>query len=356
MRHARRGFTLVELLVVIAIIGTLVALLLPAVQSARETARGNTCRNNLKQLMTALTSLDTQMKKLPGYSNELYNPNGPKTNGLPNQSSARRASWVVKCFPYMEETSLWDQWSGVFVDQSGQHVNPPAPSISSLTCPSNVPEVQGQPYLAYIGNSGWAFGEQSQTTQSREVAADGIFFDDNKNLNIGPEDKREPHPRLQMSLGGIADGTSKTMMLSESLHTIYWSYNVLTQAGQYVQEDGPSSKILDNKHIFGFVWKNNPSAMERINGDKNYDKNPPPNASDPMVSFSATGYEQYGFPCSNHPGSVNVAFGDVHVRTVAETMEPLIYAQLMTSNHNKSSLVSGTTSDRKLQQPTDDQY
>ena len=79
MRHTRRGFTLVELLVVIAIIGTLVALLLPAVQNARETARSNTCRNNLKQLSLALASMDTQLKKLPGYSNELFNPNGTKS-------------------------------------------------------------------------------------------------------------------------------------------------------------------------------------------------------------------------------------------------------------------------------------
>ena len=68
MRHERRGFTLVELLVVIAIIGTLVALLLPAVQSARETARRNTCTNNMKQLSLALTNMDSSLKKLPGYS------------------------------------------------------------------------------------------------------------------------------------------------------------------------------------------------------------------------------------------------------------------------------------------------
>ena len=71
MRHARRGFTLVELLVVIAIIGTLVALLLPAVQAARETARGNTCRNNMKQLQLALTNMDSTLKRLPGYVEEI---------------------------------------------------------------------------------------------------------------------------------------------------------------------------------------------------------------------------------------------------------------------------------------------
>src|ERR1700742_211202 len=108
MRHARRGFTLVELLVVIAIIGTLVALLLPAVQAARETARGNTCRNNMKQLHLALTNMDSTLKRLPGYSEEIFNPNGAKTGTPPNftASFSRRASWVVRIFPYMEEQPL----------------------------------------------------------------------------------------------------------------------------------------------------------------------------------------------------------------------------------------------------------
>src|SRR6187431_65719 len=134
MRHARRGFTLVELLVVIAIIGTLVALLLPAVQSARETARGNTCRNNMKQLQLALTNMDSTLKRLPGYVEEIFNPNGQKdANGF-TTSFARRASWVVKLFPYMEEQPLYDTWTTTF------GTNPPAPAIGALNCPSNVSE------------------------------------------------------------------------------------------------------------------------------------------------------------------------------------------------------------------------
>ena len=150
------GFTLVELLVVIAIIGTLVALLLPAVQSARETARGNTCRNNLKQLMTALTLMDTQQKKLPGYINEVSDPASVEQNG--GNQSGRRASWVVMCFPYMEQTAVWDRWTRDFT------TDPPTtrsarslyPSIEFLTCPSDAPDTLTDPWLNYVGNAGQA--------------------------------------------------------------------------------------------------------------------------------------------------------------------------------------------------------
>jgi prepilin-type N-terminal cleavage/methylation domain-containing protein/prepilin-type processing-associated H-X9-DG protein len=352
MRRRSPGFTLVELLVVIAIIGTLVALLLPAVQSARESARRNTCINNLKQLQLALTNYESQFRKLPGYANELFNPNAPKTGSPPQipAEAGRRASWVVMIFPYMEQRPLWDAWNR-FGDP------PSAPAIEGLTCPSDTPEIPGQPSLAYVGNAGWAFGDTTRKSQEQNVeyAANGVFFDDNKNRNFGPADGREQQPRIQMSLAQVQDGTSKTLMLSENVHAVYWTYGAdIAPTGQgYVQ---PNRPIPDGKHLFGFVWKNQPNQFERINGDNYYDHAPAPDEAAPMDSFAAPAYESHGYPSSAHPGGVNVAFCGGQLDFLAESVSPLVYAQLMTSNSKKSKLVSNNIPDRKLQQPSDDQY
>ena len=359
MRHKRRGFTLVELLVVIAIIGTLVALLLPAVQSARETARGNTCRNNMKQLALALASMDTQLKKLPGYSNELFNPNGAKSGSPPNftTAAARRASWVVRCFPYMDENALWDQWNRFDAPA-------PAPQLAGLVCPSSPPEVPGQPWLTYVGNAGWAFSDTTpprQTTdQNVEYAANGIFFDLNKNLNIGPKDDRETMAALQMSMSQIVDGTTKTLMISENNHAWFWTFGTPTNtAAGPVSNDSSSNPVKDTKHLFGFVWKNPAGASEidRINGDKYYDKlsGGPPASME--VYAGNQSFESYAYPSSVHPGGVNVAFAGGQVEFLSESISPLVYAQLMTSNSKRSKLVDvNNVPDRKLNQPSDDQY
>jgi len=360
MRQLRHAFTLVELLVVIAIIGTLVALLLPAVQSARETARGNTCRNNMKQLQLAMTMYDTQMRKLPGYVNELYNPNAAKTGTPPlvPGTEGRRASWIVMSFPYIEQAALWDAWNTKF----GSANLPPAPGIEMLTCPSDAPDIPGQPWTNYVCNAGQALEDETRdpaTQRNTEFAANGIFFDNNKNKNFsgGTADGREGHPRLEMSIGQIADGTSKTIMLAENMHAWYWSHG-LTESSA-VNND--ASKIVDSKHTFGIVWKNiatgQPKDYERINGDRYYEKGIA--APLTMDAFSATSpYESYGFPNSTHPGGANIAFCDGHISFVAESMPPLVYAQLMTSNRNRSSLKDfiQNKTERQLPPPADNEY
>jgi len=127
MNRSDRGFTLVELLVVIAIIGVLVALLLPAVQAAREAARRTQCTNNLKQVGLALHNYHDKNNHLPaGGTGNLYLGDGN-----------RSFSWITFVLPYLEERNLYD-----LVDFSGHWstahnmdltVNP----IPGLLCPSN---------------------------------------------------------------------------------------------------------------------------------------------------------------------------------------------------------------------------
>ena len=127
-RRAKRGFTLVELLVVIAIIGILVALLLPAIQAAREAARRNQCLNNIKQLLVALQNCHDTRKGLPLASTAplLVGATSP-LGATPNKYGAKGVqagtpagtitagqqgdgySWIVQILPFMEENVIYDK-------------------------------------------------------------------------------------------------------------------------------------------------------------------------------------------------------------------------------------------------------
>ncbi|MCA9233722.1 MAG: DUF1559 domain-containing protein, partial [Planctomycetales bacterium] len=100
----RNGFTLVELLVVIAIIGVLVALLLPAIQAARESARTATCKNQLKQIMLGVLNYENTMGQFP---NGAKIPNPKKGIGQsPNEGAM--LSWHVRILPYIEQQAVYD--------------------------------------------------------------------------------------------------------------------------------------------------------------------------------------------------------------------------------------------------------
>ena len=98
---SRSGFTLVELLVVIAIIGVLVALLLPAVQAAREAARRTQCNNNMKQLVLAVHNFHDVNQVFPASQDQWINSKGATIG----------CSWVTRILPFIEQKALYEKYN-----------------------------------------------------------------------------------------------------------------------------------------------------------------------------------------------------------------------------------------------------
>src|SRR6476646_2441033 len=132
--EAKGGFTLVELLVVIAIIGVLVALLLPAVQAAREAARRMQCTNNLKQLGIALHNFHDSRQSFPAALDELIT--SPVTG-----SGAGTAAWTAHILPYIEQQAVYQvyRFDRDWADTSTNAIpntGPICAKIKVFLCPS----------------------------------------------------------------------------------------------------------------------------------------------------------------------------------------------------------------------------
>jgi prepilin-type processing-associated H-X9-DG protein len=329
---------LVELLVVIAIIGTLMGLLLPAVQNAREAGRANQCRANLTQLQMAMAGYEAAMKEYPGYVNDM---------------GAVKASWAAMLLPHLEQQSLWDKFS------AGKQA--PGP-INFFECPSNPPNTEGAPAMSYLANAGYIGNErinEKDDCAPTENIANGMFFD---RVRAGTPDIRDLDPKCQSTahdpvyrvaaatIQSQGDGSTNTLMLSEGLSALYWAH---------VGGDAP-----DKKWHFGFCWEQ-PAAISYA---EQHSPSRPDVARDPQfrringVREPVAGQalrdktENSAFPSSYHPGGVNVAFAGGQVRLLSERINTLVYAQLMTSNHKRSDLRAGEVKDRDLPAPGGDDY
>jgi len=146
MKASQRGFTLIELLVVISIIGILVALLLPAVQQAREAARRASCKNNLKQIGIALHNYHEAHLTFPPF---LIN-----RTGSPSRIADvdKGANWLVFLLPYLDQAPLYDKWDlNIPANQNPGR----STDLTVFQCPSD-PQSSGN-VCSYAGGD-WARG------------------------------------------------------------------------------------------------------------------------------------------------------------------------------------------------------
>src|SRR6478672_7482673 len=130
--NRKSGFTLVELLVVIAIIGVLVALLLPAVQAAREASRRSSCQNNMRQFGVSMQNYYLSFKQFP--------PNSPWwVDGITIFPQDRKGSMLVKLLPYLEESNLFGRlnFQGDIIYQFEKNVELRQVILRIFRCPSD---------------------------------------------------------------------------------------------------------------------------------------------------------------------------------------------------------------------------
>ncbi len=310
----RFGFTLVELLVVIAIIGVLVALLLPAVQSAREAARRLQCQNNLKQMALAVHNHENSFKIFPSHGTG-GNPNF--INGTPagaNSDPVQQAGALYQILPYMEQQSLYTTTD--FTAFRSQ-------TVKFYFCPS-----RRKPTARLSSSTGSALNALNDYAAPAWGAPGGGINQQCWGLpNNNVYDVRHDSCLFVRAVNGqvgrpadVTDGLSSTMMFGEKFVDVSRYTPPASDLDPAEQGATPQSGFTDNGYWGGITsWGTTRCSQATPKKDARY----------PASPTNLAWWQMFGGP---HPGGLSVALGDGSVRSVSWSVPGAVFQLIARKN------------------------
>ena len=313
------GFTLVELLVVIAVVSGLVALLLPAVQSARESARRTSCVNNQRQLVLAAQGFSAANQHFPSGAVAQEYPGNPQV-----QWTFYRWSALAALTPYLENSTAFQALDlslplfGADLLVTPQNEEGVKLIVSEFLCPSDI----GRPVTPTFGPTNYAAATGTGIHGGSPRVTDGIFFVNSKT-----------------STADIVDGLSKTALFSESVLGVPGTEGGDAQIDYKFALNAPLNEFLCNVSP---QWNvSDPRGFSWVNGEYRcalYNHYLRPNSETPDCIGVLLGggprlqFTPYGWRTarSRHPGGVNLTRADGSVQFVSDAIDLTAWKALAT--------------------------